>query len=149
MRAACCAGDDTPLTFTPAYAAPEVAKAYETGADVCVAHPAADVWALGLIAFRLLTRRGAFPASATHSEVFDALAGRAPLPWEDPAATAACGLDGLCGLKAIVLRCLSRAPEDRPSVGVLLQECTRLLDAATMPITAGVTQYGIGGAKHM
>ena len=72
-------GERVPARCTPAYAAPEVLRA----ADVAVvATAAADVWALGVIAYEALTHARAFPPGRRSAEVFAAAAGRRPYPWE-------------------------------------------------------------------
>lgn len=55
-----CAGVQAPLSFTLGYAAPEVAIALTAGMEVVQAEPAMDAWAIGVIAFELLTGRPAF-----------------------------------------------------------------------------------------
>ena len=54
------AGEDAPLSFTLAYAAPEVAAAYRGERWDIEAHPALDTWSLGIMAFEMLTRAPAF-----------------------------------------------------------------------------------------
>jgi serine/threonine protein kinase len=54
------AGYRAPLSFTLGYAAPEVAFALEQGCDTIVADCPMDAWAIGVIAFELLTGRPAF-----------------------------------------------------------------------------------------
>ena len=53
------AGATVPASFTPTYAAPEVVLAYKAGAP-CVAAPSMDAWAMGVMAFELLTHKPAF-----------------------------------------------------------------------------------------
>lgn len=54
------AGAAAPLSYTLVYSAPEIAEAVATGAKTVVADPAIDAWALGVVAFELLTRQSAF-----------------------------------------------------------------------------------------
>lgn len=61
------------VRFTLEYAAPEVAARWEAGSSQERVGAKVDVWALGLIAYELLTKRTAFPTSLTEAEV------RAPL----------------------------------------------------------------------
>ena len=49
-----------PLSYTLVYAAPEVAEAGATGVKTIVADPAIDAWALGVVAFELLTGKSTF-----------------------------------------------------------------------------------------
>ena len=49
-----------PLDYTLVYAPPEVAQAVHAGAKTVVVTPAMDAWALGVVAFELLTGQSAF-----------------------------------------------------------------------------------------
>jgi eukaryotic-like serine/threonine-protein kinase len=53
-------GAPAPLSFTLAYAAPEVVHAFEMGAKSIESTPALDAWSLGVMAFELLTGLPAF-----------------------------------------------------------------------------------------
>jgi eukaryotic-like serine/threonine-protein kinase len=53
-------GTLAPLSFSLAYAAPEVVLAFEMGAKSIESSPALDAWSLGVMAFELLTRSPAF-----------------------------------------------------------------------------------------
>jgi hypothetical protein len=55
------AGEQVGLTYSLLYAAPEVIAAVEAGRAHFVGSPAADVWALGVIAYELLTQSRALP----------------------------------------------------------------------------------------
>lgn len=46
-------------SFTPTYAAPEAMRAYKAGTG-CIAQPSMDAWAMGVMAFELLTHKPAF-----------------------------------------------------------------------------------------
>ena len=54
------AGAEAPLHFTLAYAAPEAASAFVSGWKCMACTPALDAWALGVMAFELLTGEMAF-----------------------------------------------------------------------------------------
>ena len=54
------AGEAAPLSFTLAYAAPEVARAYCGQQQSILSDPALDAWSLGVMAFELLTGAPAF-----------------------------------------------------------------------------------------
>ena len=56
------AGEDASVGLTPAYAAPEIIAAHVAGDATVTADTGVDAWALGVIAFELLTRRPAFDA---------------------------------------------------------------------------------------
>jgi serine/threonine-protein kinase len=109
---------------TPTYMAPEQAEGQtEVG-------PAADVWALGAILYRLLAGRAPFGGD-TVSEVLYNVLRTAPAPLgaaEVPAE-----------LEAVCLHCLEKVPERRPTAG----ELARLLERfqaqegpATLPLPA-------------
>ena len=53
-------GEVAHLSFTLAYAAPEVARAFVAGERSMHSHPALDSWSLGVMAFELLTGAPAF-----------------------------------------------------------------------------------------
>ena len=48
-------GAAVPLDFTLAYASPELVAASDSGQDMVAAHPTVDCWAMGVVAFELLT----------------------------------------------------------------------------------------------
>ena len=53
-------GEVAPLSFTLAYAPPEVVEAYQNGDPLIESTPALDAWSLGVMAFELLTGAPAF-----------------------------------------------------------------------------------------
>jgi serine/threonine protein kinase len=114
-----CAGDEASLSFTLAYAAPEVVAAYKARAHTHVTDPATDVWALGVIAFEMLTGTRAFPLHMPQEEVAERILGHEPLPWEGP--DAAQQLRKLRVFKPIVLDCLQRDPAQRPPIRTVMQ----------------------------
>ena len=68
------AGDKARLMFSIGYAPPEVVHALERGDNDIVADPAADMWALGVIAFELLTNTPVFEYGTSKQKAFDASA---------------------------------------------------------------------------
>ena len=63
------AGEAARVGFTPAYAAPEVVTASAAGGATVTADTGVDAWALGVIAFELLTRRPVFDPLSCPREV--------------------------------------------------------------------------------
>jgi Protein kinase domain len=163
------AGTTCPLTFSLTYAPPETVSAYERGARTATADAAVDMWALGVIAFELLTGRRAFARGLGRAAIQGQLAGRAPLAWEAPApgdaelnvgskSVTAGGRGGpdrppprgprafrdapeLRALRPSVLACLARDPAARPTAAQLLAMWNGLFDAV-----AGGGGGGDGGA---
>ena len=64
------------------YAPPEELSALQKGEHSVAADAAADVWALGVIAFELLTRHRVFGSSVARDTMKAQLLGREALPWE-------------------------------------------------------------------
>jgi serine/threonine protein kinase len=114
-----CAGDEAPVSFTLGYAAPEVISAHEAGAKRMVRERDADVWALGVIAFEMLTGERAFANVTTRQAVVDSIVGRLPLPWEGDRSGKL--LRKLGVFKRNVLDCLQRDPALRPPIAAVVQ----------------------------
>lgn len=131
------AGAAVGLSYSLAYAPPEVVHAIEAAAPTLVASAAVDMWALGVIAFELLTQHHPFPPKATRASVRSQIAGRESLPWEcktDP--QCARDLEMLRGLRRTVLKCLDRNPEKRPTAEALLSKWNHMFDQITSELTA-------------
>lgn len=103
-----------------------------------VADDAADMWALGLVAFELLSEAAVFPALLTsHDDIIDRLCGRKQLPWEEEDSAAAAKLRALAGLRRGVVGCLERSPNDRPTSESVRMSWRRLFEQRTTETAAG------------
>ena len=129
-----CAETVAPLPNNPSslpYTAPEVLQSVLPGAGgtPCAAATAeADVWALGVVAFELLTSERVFREGTPLRVVRAALAGKAPLPWEEGAEGAEGRLQRLRGLRRLVLPCLERNPAKRPCASAVMTSWWHLFD---------------------
>eukprot|EP00892_Ulva_mutabilis_P004144 jgi/Ulvmu1/2100/UM125_0004.1 len=118
-------GDCVPLHCTLAYAAPESVHAFERGDREICASPAQDAWALGVLAFELLTAAPAFDMAMRGKEqVLAMLRGDKPLPWEGEHSTAA--TERLGALAEPVLLLLRRDPAERGSARHFNLTCSRV-----------------------
>ena len=115
------------------YAAPEVVHTLEAGNRTIHVDAAVDIWAVGVIAFELLTGERAFPvdnicAAECESLAQEAIAGRALLPWEGSSQATQQRLRKLRGLKRTVIRCLDRDPANRPTAAALVSSWDHTFD---------------------
>jgi serine/threonine protein kinase len=118
------------LTSLP-YTAPEIIRnvQYYPGAGAsAVATGAADMRALGVVAFELLTGERVFPERTTPEAIRTALLGKASLPWEEGEEGAEERRQKLRGLRRIVMPCLDRNPSRRPTAEQLLKSWWHLFD---------------------
>ena len=84
---------------------------------MCRVDPSADIWAFGVLSFELLTGAPAFPPGSTRAAIADQIAGRTALPWEAGSRPGLHSrLAALAGLHDIVLQCLDRSAEQRPTI---------------------------------
>ena len=126
------AGSTARLSYSLKYAAPEVVLALDAGCRTIHVDAAVDMWAVGVIAFELLTGERAFPihdmSAASESAVHEAIAGRALLPWEGDSESAQHRLVKLRGLRRTVMRCLDRDPAGRPTAAALVSSWDHTFD---------------------
>lgn len=92
---------------------------------------AADIWAFGMVAYELLTQERVFTQASSESDVRKA-AFRAPsagggYPWESDALSNSERNMQMKGMKQIVLQCLDRDPDNRPSAHDLTAHMESLL----------------------
>jgi serine/threonine protein kinase len=119
----------TGLSFSLNYAAPEIILAQESGERTLGVHPAADVWALGVAAYELLSGKRTFAPGTPTSEIRNMISGRLPLPWEEYEPKQ------LRTLRHSVLSCLARNPAERPSAADIHNAWKNLLDFAAVKHT--------------
>eukprot|EP00892_Ulva_mutabilis_P002847 jgi/Ulvmu1/12563/UM091_0004.1 len=122
------AGVVAPLSYTLVYAAPEIAEAGAAGLKTVVADPAIDAWALGVVAFELLT--GASTFDMLHdgkASVIAQLRGKQELPWEGERFRSRPDLRKRLGVfKSPVLALLHRDPGRRASMADFCAACNNL-----------------------
>jgi hypothetical protein len=108
------------------------------------------MWALGVIAYELLTGQRTFPFGTTKEQVFDQISGRSLLPWEDPGGHAQ-RVAALRGLRRSIMLCLSRDSAARPSADRLLVAWNHMFDSfssvggETTTVSASYASYGETG----
>jgi serine/threonine protein kinase len=107
-------------TATPhlEYASPEDVAAEADGQLSSAVDCMTDVWALGVIAYELLTHRRAFPQEPSTAGAKSRLIGREPLPWELDGSRRDTEVDKTLDLlgpwRPSVLQCLERESVRRP-----------------------------------
>ena len=104
------------MRCTLRYAPPEVVNAFIEDTHVAV-HPSVDVWALGVMAFEVLSGRHTVQS---RGELYAFAAGTQPYPWEAAPDTAREPWRKL-RLWALVEDCLARDPATRPSAATVVQ----------------------------
>jgi serine/threonine-protein kinase len=110
---------DEELVGTPKYMAPEVVAGASTG------DARSDVYALGAVMFFLLTGTPPFVADSTAGVLVAHLKQTVPMPSRRVGTLPA-------ALEALVLRCLSKNPADRPQDGLELARALEALDPASL-----------------
>jgi serine/threonine protein kinase len=123
------AGVRAPMFFTLAYAAPELIAAFEAGQESHITEPAVDVWALGVIAFEMLTGESMFEPFAGQDAALSAIAGRTHMPWEGPRRNEL--LAKLCALQPHVQECLQRDPLKRPTIDKVVEAWEDLFQSSS------------------
>eukprot|EP00892_Ulva_mutabilis_P012074 jgi/Ulvmu1/9239/UM005_0339.1 len=128
---AAAAGEEAPLACTAAYAPPEVVLALDAGARRMVADTAMDAWALGVVAFELLTGRPTFDVLCDgKAVVMQQLRGEGELPWEGERYRAHPTDRRRLGVfRQPVLALLARAPQERATIAQFCSSCERLFSS--------------------
>src|SRR5690349_9802578 len=129
------AAPDGSLLGTPAYLAPERLG----GGQVA---PAADVYALGILLYRMLTGRLPWPAGTTSQAL------RAHLFADPEPVPTLPGMPAQVG--DLCLRCLAKRPEDRPGAGGVATALAELvgLQPIIPPVVAGTRPPGRRPSPH-
>ena len=110
---------------------PELQKACDRKQDAMEASTAADIWAFGVMGYEILTEKSAFAPGMPRGTMRRMLIGRAPLPWEDHSNSADLTDDISDNeLKGIVLSCLARKPDIRPTAEALALTLQKLVNGA-------------------
>lgn len=125
------AGETVRLTFSPAYSPPETLQDVQKGTTTVCAHPAMDMWAVGVIAYELALKHPTFtPMLWPRAAVMEAAMGLRPYPWEEKVGIFS-NLPELRALGKVVRACLARNPARRPSAEEFLGTLNHLYDEHT------------------
>ena len=123
----CHAGEVLPVRCTLPYAPPEVVNAY-TNSTLVTVEPGADIWALGVMAFEVLSGRRAMQSI---SELYLFASGAQSYPWE-AAPDAAAEPWRKLRLWSLVEACLARDPAARPTAAMVVQRVQQTWQKTTM-----------------
>ena len=131
-----------PPVFTLRYAPPESVLALHQKTTI-TAHPNQDVWAIGVLAFEMMSGQLLFPMGSTSAEVQQVLIGERRFPHEeDPSVWRKVGK-----LSTLVQRMLSRDATQRPTAVEVSAQVDNLANVtgatlcATVPHTTTVDAY--------
>jgi serine/threonine protein kinase len=111
--------------YSRQYVAPEVLHAVKSDAEEYRVTGAEDIWALGIIAFELLTFEPAFPLGLTVPEIEAQILGHEAAPWEVQSSEIN---RKLRGLRKSVMACLHRNPTQRPTSLQVLESWNHIFD---------------------
>eukprot|EP00892_Ulva_mutabilis_P002848 jgi/Ulvmu1/12564/UM091_0005.1 len=124
-------GQDAPLAGSLEYMAPEIMHATAAHATSAAADPAMDAWAIGVVAFELLTGKKALtPAKSGADAVRAQLRGETLLPWEGDNLRS--DVRRKLGIfREPVLGLLRRNPHERASMQAFCDTCNDLVTSST------------------
>ena len=112
------AGEVVTPEYTLRFAPPELAIALSKGEKVTAAHQSADVWAVGVMAYEIITGETFFPPGASSEDMKAMLTGQQPFPHEVSPEV----MKKLGRLRKVVQVMLCRSPSDRPSISSILEK---------------------------
>lgn len=107
------------------FAAPEAVIAFEDDRQLAV-HASQDVWALGVVAYTVLTQRDVFDEAEGLDAVVKFARGERKYPWE---ARGAAGSWIACPARDVFQPCLARDPTRRPSAAELVRSVQAFVNA--------------------
>lgn len=111
-----------PIMYTLSYAAPETVQAIMRGERTTIVDPAIDVWALGVMAYELLTCARLF-RSTSKKQIEMTMAGELALPWEDTASADFVENEARLGwMRATICSMLNRDPAQRPTLAEVVHQ---------------------------
>jgi serine/threonine protein kinase len=119
-------------------AAPEVLLAAESNTPVLAADTATDIWALGVIAFELISSQHLFPPGTSQATIRGAIFGAKPMPWENIPE------HRRTPLQASVMKCFAREPTERPRAATLAAEWRELVAYGLADVSGGVVDVSTG-----
>ena len=106
------AGEVVAPEYTLRFAPPELAIALSKREKVFTAHESADIWAVGVMAYEMITGETLFPPGASAEDMKAILTGQQPFAHEVSPEL----MSKLGRLRRVVQSMLSRNPSERPSI---------------------------------
>ena len=135
------AGQEAPVQCTVAYAAPEVLRAYVQGARIA-AHPAQDVYALGVMVYEVLTHSRALTPVGSSAAAVAAANGESQYPWELSGDKLSLAFSR-SRIRGMLAACLARDPGARPSAAWLCEQLIGVGDATLVAADAEAASISV------